>query len=108
MAPSLMNLSVLADYAVRYDYYVNVLCENKEEPNSMCHGKCQLAMAEQANTEEEPAIPTLKEVEIEVFFYSESEQGNIFSEEQTNHRLPFIENGLLDAYLLPDLKPPRV
>ncbi|MEI2420946.1 hypothetical protein V6O07_11795, partial [Arthrospira platensis SPKY2] len=32
----------LAKYIVFYDYYVNVLCENKQEPESSCNGTCHL------------------------------------------------------------------
>lgn len=40
-ASLLGNLVVLADYALRTDYYTNVLCENKDQPERKCNGKCQ-------------------------------------------------------------------
>ncbi|MFD0796391.1 hypothetical protein ACFQZJ_02885 [Maribacter chungangensis] len=32
----------IVDYIVNYDYIVNVLCENKDEPELNCDGKCYL------------------------------------------------------------------
>lgn len=41
----------IADYIVNYDYIVNVLCENKEQPELQCDGKCYLSkmLAEESN-----------------------------------------------------------
>ncbi len=33
----------LLDYAANYDYIVKNLCENRDKPQLMCHGKCYLA-----------------------------------------------------------------
>ncbi|NVK28568.1 MAG: hypothetical protein HWE14_11025 [Flavobacteriia bacterium] len=108
LAPSLMNLSVIADYAVRYDYYVNVLCKNKENPVSQCHGKCQLALAEEVNTDDAPAIPKLHKLEIEVLFISDSEN-EALSFDDAGYRFEVAdENVTLDPHTTPDLKPPRV
>jgi len=41
-ASLLGNLLLLADYALHTDYYANVLCENNDEPERKCNGKCQL------------------------------------------------------------------
>ena len=33
---------ILLSYGVNYDYVKNVLCENKDNPDSCCKGKCFL------------------------------------------------------------------
>ncbi len=33
----------LAEYISNYDYIVNVLCENRDEPQLNCNGRCYLA-----------------------------------------------------------------
>lgn len=41
-APSLLNLSALLDYSLRYSYYVNELCVNQDRPEMQCNGQCHL------------------------------------------------------------------
>lgn len=33
----------LFEYAVRYDYFAEVLCINKDKPKLQCNGKCELS-----------------------------------------------------------------
>ena len=33
----------IAEYVMNYDYIVNVLCENKDQPQLNCDGKCYLS-----------------------------------------------------------------
>ncbi len=58
--PTVCNLSSLLDYAVRYDHYKSVLCENKERPELKCNGKCQLALEQKEQDQQQ--IPTLETV----------------------------------------------
>jgi len=39
---TIWNLVVLGDYAIRYSYYSQVLCINKNKPELQCNGNCQL------------------------------------------------------------------
>jgi hypothetical protein len=41
------------EYALNYDYIVNVLCVNKDKPEMQCNGKCHLkqALTEASNQE---------------------------------------------------------
>jgi|GEM_PF-3493662 len=55
--PTLYNIGMLADYALRYDHYKTVLCENQDKPELKCNGTCQFAQEEQRQQEQEP--PTL-------------------------------------------------
>lgn len=45
------------DYQIRFDYYSNVLCVNKNKPELHCHGKCALNKALLA-TAKDPALPS--------------------------------------------------
>ena len=56
-SPTLINTAVLVDYALRYQVYVEKLCENKEEPPLKCNGKCQLAKSQQ-----NPEVPSQVEL----------------------------------------------
>lgn len=49
---SLMGpLLPLLDYGLRYDYYAEVLCENKDKPELHCNGTCKLAQMLKAQEE---------------------------------------------------------
>ncbi|MFK7969799.1 MAG: hypothetical protein AB8F95_05500 [Bacteroidia bacterium] len=45
----------LIDYGIRYDYYANVLCENKDRPELKCNGTCKLAQLMKASEEAQHA-----------------------------------------------------
>lgn len=47
----------LLDYALRYDYYAQVLCENRDRPELKCNGTCKLAQLMKASEEAYQAIP---------------------------------------------------
>jgi hypothetical protein len=57
----------LVDYQIRYDYYVNVLCENQDDKELKCNGKCALMQdlknVEQPNSQEEPSIPSFIQID---------------------------------------------
>jgi len=56
------------DYAVRYDYYVDVLCENKANKARQCNGTCQLSdLTVTNNNTEKPIVPNLSKSEISFF-----------------------------------------
>jgi hypothetical protein len=55
--PTLYNMGMLTDYALRYDHYKTVLCENQDKPELKCNGTCQFAQEVQRQQEQEP--PTL-------------------------------------------------
>jgi len=70
----LTKLFLVGDYLYRYDYYVNVLCENKEKVELKCNGTCHLAKELKAADEKpgSPEIPPQVKVEL-AFFYQEIE-----------------------------------
>ena len=66
------------EYVMNYDYIVNVLCENRSEPQLKCDGKCYLA----------------KQLSKE----SEKNQENPFGENQVKE-IPQVLNTAFDMYL---------
>ena len=69
---TLFSAFVVADYFVRYDYYRTVLCENQDEPELECNGKCHLALNQEESQNQEAPLPELKEFQVEALD-SESE-----------------------------------
>lgn len=70
----LKPLLPVVDYMINYDYFVNVLCENKAKPELKCNGKCQLMKNLAKVAEEEKPISTdkkFKSLETEVLFFQE-------------------------------------
>lgn len=41
--PFITKVGVVSNYFFNYDYYSEVLCENKEIPEMNCNGSCQLS-----------------------------------------------------------------
>ncbi|MBT8327792.1 MAG: hypothetical protein KJP21_08710 [Bacteroidia bacterium] len=39
----LITIGFIAKYAIQYDYYTNVLCEDKDEKVNECQGMCHLS-----------------------------------------------------------------
>lgn len=49
----------MADYAIRYQEYVEELCENKEKPALACKGTCQIAkLLKKEAPQEAPSLPS--------------------------------------------------
>ncbi|MEK6153853.1 hypothetical protein WIW50_11360 [Flavobacteriaceae bacterium 3-367] len=63
----------IVEYAMNYDYIVNVLCENKDRPQLQCDGKCYLSkqLASQ-QSEQDPfgENPLRTQMQHPVFFQS--------------------------------------
>jgi len=51
----------IVEYITKYDYIISVLCENKDQPELECNGKCYLSKQlakENGNQEDNPAQKT--------------------------------------------------
>mgnify|MGYP001627757595 CR=1 FL=1 len=74
----------VVDYIVNYDYIVNVLCENKEQPEMECNGKCYLSkeLAKESTTgDENPFNNNLSNSKIPHFLILEEISEYVFSSE---------------------------
>ena len=55
----LITAGHLANYAIQFDYYANVLCENKDVKDSECNGMCHLSSElsiQNLDTEQEQTV----------------------------------------------------
>lgn len=61
------------EYAVNYNYIVEVLCENKDKPELECDGKCYLSkqLAKQTENVDNNPFQDTKKIEIPQFIISE-------------------------------------
>lgn len=70
-APLAYKTYLLLDYSIRYTYYSQVLCENKDNPMMECNGKCaiskELKKAEEGRRHAEEQIPELSKLEVSHF-----------------------------------------
>ena len=66
--------AIYISFKINQDYIEKYLCENRDNPESECHGCCQLKKQLQEQEEKKAEIPEsqLKKVEIQYFPVSES------------------------------------
>src|SRR5690625_3481286 len=63
----------IVEYITKYDYIISVLCENKDQPELECNGKCYLSKQlakENGNQEDNPAQKT-HQSDIKTFLIAE-------------------------------------
>lgn len=60
--------ALLIQYAVDYQYYVEVLCREADKPESECNGTCHLneQLASTQESSDEPGTPGYERLEVEV------------------------------------------
>ncbi|MCZ4409506.1 hypothetical protein O3Q51_11845 [Cryomorphaceae bacterium 1068] len=109
IAPMLSKLFLVTNYLYQYDYYVNVLCENKEKPELKCNGTCHLAQELKVVEEKEssPELPAQVKVEPPLF-YQEVEEVLI---SVINEQITYPESSAshyISPFLKASLPPPRV
>lgn len=77
MLPNLVKIGILIDFKINQDFIAEVLCINREEPMTMCSGKCYLSEElKKAEEQEEKQAPTNKKERLEVVYnYSGSAFG---------------------------------
>lgn len=63
--PFAFRFGVVMNYAVQFDYYKDVLCENKAKPELKCNGTCQLVKELKTDTDNSSSeIPEAFRMEI--------------------------------------------
>lgn len=65
--PITLKFGLMMNYQVQYDYYVNVLCENKDNDSLECNGKCALMKelkSVDSHSPEEPTVPAATHFEV--------------------------------------------
>lgn len=70
-SPLLFKSWTVVNYWVHYDHYVNVLCENKDNPMEGCNGQCalkrELKRAEQEKENAEAPLDWVSQYNVSVF-----------------------------------------
>ena len=70
-SPVLFKSWTVVNYWVHYDHYVNVLCENKDNPMEGCNGQCalkrELKRAEQEKENAEAPLEWVSQYNVSVF-----------------------------------------
>lgn len=99
----------MTHYLLKYNYYKNVLCENKDKPELKCNGTCHLAKELKATKApaEAPVVPSILEVK-QVLFLDFKVVSECIVESETNTTSIFDD--ALPQFLFSDelLDPPRV
>lgn len=100
----------VADYIANYKYIVNVLCENKDQPELQCYGKCYLTkqLAKEAENSEDAPMNPVKKTEIPVVLICESKTGYScqFTTVKTTDNNFHLPEALYSRLLVFDVSPP--
>ena len=96
----------LAKYIVFYDYYVNVLCENKQEPESTCKGTCHLKQELADNANEHLPQNTSKWADIEIIFCNSLIDYSLICYVNADKHPFYFKTSFTDSYSTDFLKPP--
>lgn len=98
--PLLFKSFVVVRYLVHFEYYAEVLCENKEVPMSNCNGQCvlkkELNAAENQKDKSQVPVNWMKEFDISIFEVSNSEKnfGAYFISLESVHNSRYLCNYL--------------
>ncbi|TNE26244.1 MAG: hypothetical protein EP346_13810 [Bacteroidetes bacterium] len=105
--PSLFNLGVMVDYGVRYQYYAEVLCENKDKPALQCNGQCHLVLASESTSDSSPQKLEVRMPEIQII--SPVAEFSLATQFQYtfDHFTPYVEHATESRITSPN-KPPEV
>lgn len=66
IVPTAIKVGYMIDYTVQYDVYATELCENRDQPDLKCNGKCQLMKnieSVDANNDLPPETPNISFLE---------------------------------------------
>ncbi len=104
----------VVDYAVNYNYIVNVLCENKDKPEMHCNGKCHLTkeLAKEAGADSKnPFSEKASKTEIPQFIISENLKEYTFAMETISvsiANIGYMPNLNTSLFTSKILHPPRL
>ena len=102
----------VVDYIVRYDYYAEVLCINKDKPEMQCNGTCHLAkqvvetVPIQSN-DEQPPMPVLNLDDFPVTYLLKANFKITALQYIQESNFKLFLNTLYSSYLHSVFRPPR-
>jgi len=91
------NAFVVGDYFLRFDYYVSVLCENKDLPALACHGTCHLKTELTKDPTSNKQLPPLAEFKIQAVDFFENYQTQFIPTENKKTPLPRLTEKIQSA-----------
>lgn len=71
MGSSLMVPLIYLDFELRRDYIAKVLCINRDEPITVCGGKCYLDLRLEQATEQQEQESRANNRPLEIYFFNE-------------------------------------
>lgn len=112
LLPLGVKVVIVADYALRYDYYATVLCENKDKVEMKCHGKCQLndnlTIVTKVNPEK-PTVPASAKTEISDFIVNQiTYKTSVISTEKSEYLITEKQNHYKGIVLAIPTPPPSL
>jgi len=86
----LAEAAVYVSFKINQDYIEKYLCINRDNPESECHGCCQLKkeLEKQQETKSEMPDTQLKKIEIQ-YFQSGSNSSKLFPTDLEEHTQPY-------------------
>lgn len=109
LTPSVYNLSTLVHYAMEYDYYANVLCENKDKPELHCNGSCHLAAELTVSDQPQaPIYPSIRTFSVESCVPSTMELTSFIAVDEVVEYTCFFRAELVSSDLPIHSPPPKV
>lgn len=98
--PSALKFTSVVNYLQEYDYYVNVLCENRDKPEMQCNGSCHLAkeLKVAQNQTDPPEVPAEVKLGLSPFLVQDYQKDEgiqllvspVFKEADVYYRDPFL------------------
>ena len=71
LLPGLTRLAIFIDFKINQDFIADAYCINKDEPLSLCSGKCYLTeQLKKANEKEEKQIPVSQKERLEITYFT--------------------------------------
>lgn len=111
MLPLLAKVGVVSNYIIQYDRYAYQLCENKENSEMGCNGKCQM-MKELKRVDspetKAPALPGLLKTKDLQFALQQSCSSELTAKEIVPHVFPDLIIPIATGILSDIFQPPRV
>jgi hypothetical protein len=110
LAPTLVKSGYSLNYMINFSYYKEVLCANKNNPNTDCNGKCalkkQLKSASKEKDASKEALDFVEQFQLPAFEFPQIIGFQFFVLEEENSALAFHNEGYVQDPLLEIEHPP--
>jgi hypothetical protein len=99
------------EYALRYDYIIEKLCENRDKPQLQCDGKCHLTkqLAIEAGDDEQKRAPSNQQLEVNFNLFCDNDSNQDFQtfEVVSKMQTPFVKSCYSFIWIDLAFEPPR-